>query len=127
MEKTKYKFIFTRNLYLTGEENKKLLDRCDKILQREKWSFNRLVQEALKEYEVRHGAGNNSFQLDTFGITWTKVQSVDKCCFKNCGKLAVGVGLFVPKNQTFGLCGEHFKAAQSNRKIWSNLKGAGQK
>ena len=113
---------YSRTIYLSGEENKKLLERCDKILEREQWSFNRLIQEALKEYEVRHGLGNNSFQLDTFGITWTKALSVNKCGFKNCRKFAVGVGVYNPKNQTFGLCNEHFKIAKNNSKIWSNLK-----
>ncbi len=118
------KAVFTRQIYLSGEENLNLIERCQKIIEREKgWSFNTLVAEALKEYEGRHGEGNNSFQLDKFGITWTKAKSMDKCVFKNCGLLAVGSGLFVPQNQTVGLCGQHFRLAQSNPKLWSNLKG----
>jgi hypothetical protein len=114
--------VFTRQIYLSGQDSLNLINRCDKILERENWSFNKLVEEALKEYEVRHGFGNNSFQLDTFGITWTKAKAVSKCGFKSCDKLAIGVGLFVPKKQTVGLCKEHFLLAQGNPKIWADLK-----
>ena len=118
----KQKYVFTQGLYLSGEESREIISKCQVILDREKWSFNMLVKEALKEYEVRHGLGNNSFQLDKYGITWTKAQSMDKCGFRDCSKLAVGSGLFIPKNQIFGLCPEHFKVASGNSKVWSNLK-----
>jgi len=98
-----------------------LLERCQKIMDREKWSFNKFAEEAFKEYELRHGAGNSSFQLDKFGITWTKAQSIDKCCFRGCGKLAVGVGLYVPKKQTFGLCAVHFGLVKQSSS-WADLK-----
>lgn len=121
----KIKEIFTYGLYLSGEGTNSLITQCHKIMEREregKLSFNQLVRDALSEYVVRHGPGNNSFTLDKFGITWTKAQSVNKCGFNNCDKQTVGVGLFVPKNQTFGLCRDHFYAAQNNPKIWSGLK-----
>ncbi len=118
----KMKLSYSRQLYFSGQESLDLLARCEKILEREKnWSFNKLVEEALKEYEVRHGNGNNSFQLDKFGITWTTAQSTSKCGFNGCGNLAVGVGLYKPKKQTLGLCRKHFMLVSDNP-LWSAVK-----
>jgi len=120
--KEKTKQIYSRHLYLSGEGTLDLITKCEKIAAREKWSFNKLIEEALKEYEQRHGAGNQSFQLDKYGITWTTAKSVSHCCFSRCKKLAVGTGLFVPKKQTLGLCREHGKAVQNQPTVWRDLK-----
>jgi len=117
----------TFTVKFSGKDNIELLERCDKIVQRErgnqpKFSRNKLIIDAVKEYEIRHGNGNNSFQLDKFGITWTKAQSTGKCGFTECSKPSIGTGLFTPKNQTMGLCSFHLKVAKSNPKVWSNLK-----
>jgi hypothetical protein len=120
--KRKLKQVYSRHLYLSSEGTLELIEKCEKIMTREKWSFNRLVEEALKEYEQRHGAGNNSFQLDQFGITWTSAKSVSHCCFRNCEKLAEGTGLFVPRKQTLGLCSEHGDIVKSQPLVWRDLK-----
>jgi hypothetical protein len=116
------KQTYTRTLRLSGEDLDQELGIADFIMKREGWSFDIYIKNAMKEYNLRHGQGNNSFQLDTFGVTWTKAKSVSKCCFKNCGKNAIGVGLYVPKKQTLGLCAEHFLLAKGNSKIWADLK-----
>lgn len=114
--------IYQRSWHTKGEGTYNLIEQGEAICAREKISFNQLLRDALSEYVVRHGAGNNSFQLDKFGVTWTKAQSVDKCGFVNCESLAVGVGLFTPKNQTLGLCQKHYYVALSNSKVWKDLK-----
>lgn len=116
------KQTYTRTLRLSGDDLEQILNIANFIMKREGWSFDIYIKNAMKEYNVRHGQGNNSFQLDTFGFTWTKAVSMNKCGFKNCDKAAVGVGLFKPKNQTFGLCAEHFTSAKENPHIWTNLK-----
>ena len=45
-----------------------------------------------------------------------------KCGFKSCGRLAVGSGLYVPQNQTLGLCMDHIQVAHGNNKILRDLK-----
>lgn len=106
-----------------GEGTYSLIEQLEQICAREKWKLNLGIRKAIEEYVVRHGAGNNSFQLDTFGVTWTKAVSTSKCCFKDCGKLAVGVGFFVPKNQTVGLCGLHFRTVSEQPSgMWRDLK-----
>ena len=118
----KQKEIYIRSLYLTGEGTTELITKCKSIMQREQWSFNQLVKEALKEYEVRHGLGNNSFTLDKFGITWTKAQLVDKCIYKNCEKLATATAVYIPAKQTVGLCDAHSSLAKANPKVFSDLR-----
>jgi hypothetical protein len=66
--------------------------------------------------------GNCSFQLDKFGVTWTKAKSVNRCGFAGCTALAVGVGVYKPRNQVMGLCRLHFGAAQSNSGLWTDLR-----
>jgi len=117
----------TFTVKFSGKENIELLERCDKIIQREKgnqpnFSRNKLIVDAVKEYEIRHGQGNSSFQLDKFGVTWTKAQAVGKCGFAGCTQHSVGTGLFTAKNQTYGLCSHHLKVARENPKAWSDLK-----
>jgi hypothetical protein len=114
--------IYSRHLYLTGEGTNQLISVCEAIMTREKISFNQLVRNALISYTTLHGDQNKNFTLDKFGVTWTTAVSMNKCGFKNCDKMAVGVGLFKPKNQTFGLCAEHFTSAKENPHIWINLK-----
>ncbi len=116
------KQTYTRTLRLSGDDLDQELSTADFIMKREGWSFDIYIKNAMKEYNLRHGPGNNSFQLDKFGVTWSKAVSVSKCGFKNCGEPAIGIGLFTPKNQTFGLCAMHFKAAKSNPGVWTNLK-----
>lgn len=105
-----------------GEGTYRLIEQLEQICKREGWSLNVGIRKAIEEYVVRHGAGNNSFQLDKFGVTWTKAQSVGKCGFVNCKEVAVGVGLYKPQNQTLGLCRKHFFAAQANSYLWADLK-----
>ncbi|MFA5365391.1 MAG: hypothetical protein WC325_09460 [Candidatus Bathyarchaeia archaeon] len=121
------KQTYTRTLRLSGDDLDQLLGEADFIMKRENWSFDVYIKNAIKEYNLRHGQGNNSFQLDTFGVTWTKAVAVDKCGFKNCGKTAIGVGLFIPRKQTFGLCAEHFVSAKANPHVWADLKFPKQK
>lgn len=118
--------VFTRGLYISKEGISNLISKCEVIMKRENWSFNDLVFEALTEYEVRHGVGNNSFQLDKFGITWTKAVSMNKCVFKGCDKPAIASALCVPKKQTVGVCALHLNhvrdSAKSNPHLWSDVK-----
>jgi len=116
------KQTYTRTVRLSGEDLDQLLSEVDFIMKREGWSFDVYLKNTMKEYNLRHGSGNNSFQLDTFGVTWTKAVSVSKCGFKNCGKPAIGVGLYVPKKQTLGLCAGHFASAKANPHVWADLK-----
>lgn len=118
----KPKEIYIRTIRLKHDKLKQILAEAEAIMKRENWSFDQLTAEALLEYNVRHGAGNNSFQLDTFGVTWTRAQSVNKCGFAKCTEIAVGVGLYKPKNQTLGLCRGHFQAAKANPRLWMELK-----
>jgi hypothetical protein len=125
------KEIYQTTLRLSGEGTYSLMEQLEEIVKREKanmnMTLNLAIRKAIEEYVVRHGAGNNSFQLDKFGVTWTKAVSVNKCGFANCGELAVAVGLYVPKNQTFGMCRTHFKTAAANPKVWRDLKITGEK
>jgi hypothetical protein len=82
-----------------------------------------LLKEAIQLLFVKHNldlGGNPQRQL--FSFTQQQIVKPEKCGFKDCGKIAVGVGLFKPKNQTFGLCAEHFSSARENPHIWTDLK-----
>ena len=114
--------IYRTTFATRGDGTYSLIEQAEAICKRESISFNQILRKALEEYVVRHGAGNNSFQLDKFGITWTKAQSVDKCGFKGCDCLAVGVALFVPHKQTYGLCKTHLAQAQLNSKMWADVR-----
>lgn len=125
--------VFTRSIYLSGEGVNNLISQCESIIKREKlshekkkWSFNDLVLDALNEYVIRHGVGNNSYTLDTFGIKWTKAIPVSHCGFKNCEKLAIGTALYVPRKQTMGLCASHLNhvrdSAKANPDLWQDIK-----
>ena len=70
--------VFTRQLYLSGQGNVDLMGEAEKIMVREQWSFNKFIEESVKEFVRRHKEGNVSFQLDKFGVSWTKAVSIDK-------------------------------------------------
>lgn len=76
--------IFTRQLYWSGEEAIALVQEAEKIMIRERWSFNKILEEALKEFVRRHKRGNVSFRLDEFGVTWTKAVSVNREICERC-------------------------------------------
>lgn len=127
--------IFTRQLYWSGEDAIKLVQEAEKIMTRERWSFNRILQEALIEYVKRHKEGNVSFQLDTFGVTWTKAKSVNadlksltlgSCGFKGCQKEAVVRAVFLQTGKEYNLCRFHLqetKSTQWQRKNWKITLG----
>jgi len=124
------KQTYTRTLRLSGEDLDQLLSEAKFIMKRECCSFDVYVKKALKEYNVRHGPGNNSFQLDKFGVTWTKAVSMNKCGFarhpKGVSDLAVAVALYKPKSQVLGVCGFHVAAVEEDLrcggKLWADLK-----
>ena len=118
----KKKERYETTLRLTGANTYSLMEQLEAICKREGWTLNFGIRKAIEEYVMRHGLGNNSFQLDKYGVTWTKAQSVNKCGYAKCEGLAVGVGVFLPKHQTFGLCKFHFDEAKRNRKVWADLK-----
>ncbi|MCL1977414.1 MAG: hypothetical protein FWG55_04835 [Candidatus Bathyarchaeota archaeon] len=68
------------------------------------------------------GTDNNSFQLDKFSVTWTKAVSVTKCCFKDCGKTAIGIGQRVDTKQTVDFCSFHFVNCQSQKHLYTDMK-----
>jgi hypothetical protein len=114
--------IFEKMWRTRGEGTYALITQGEEIAKREGISLNQLIRQAVEEYVQCHGAGNNSFQLDKFGITWTKAVSVTKCCFKDCGKVAVGIGQRVDTKQTVGFCGFHFTGCQSQKHLYINMK-----
>lgn len=120
------KEIYIRTIRLKHEKLKQLLAEAEAIMTREGWSFDEYLANAILDYNVRHGAGNNSFQLDKFGVTWTKAESVAKCGFKGCRELAVGVALYLPRKQTLGVCRAHGEVVRQQinvgSKMWANLK-----
>lgn len=59
----KVKPVFTRSIYLSGEEAIAVVNACLEIAEREDLSFNKMMLEALKEYARRHGVGNPVTQL----------------------------------------------------------------
>ena len=102
---------FTRQLYWSGKEALKLVPEIEKIMKREQWSFNKFLLEASKEYEKRHREGNVSFQLDKFGVTWTKAESVNKkfCGVHGCNGQATGFGLYLKTGERYALCKAHYR------------------
>jgi hypothetical protein len=120
MKKTE---VFEKMWRTRGEGTYTLITQSEEIAKRESISLNQLIRQAVEEYVQRHGAGNNSFQLDKFGITWTKAVSVTKCGFKDCGKTAVGTALYLRTKQTIGLCSVHFTLCQSQGKdLYTDMK-----
>jgi hypothetical protein len=102
--------VFTRQIYWSGDNPLELVIKAEEIMEREQWSFNRIMLEALGEYVHRHEEGNVSFQLDKFGITWTKAESVDQkekhcrfCESKTVYARAVknGIRIFLCKDHFF--------------------------
>jgi|GEM_PF-3154441 len=116
------KEVYRREWYITGEGTYDLIDQAEAICMREQKSFNILMRDALTEFVQRHGQGNNSFQLDQFGITWTKAVSVTKCGFKDCGKIAQGIGKRLDTNQTMGFCSFHFTGCQAQKHLYTDMK-----
>ncbi|MGD6850777.1 MAG: hypothetical protein ACQCN6_01805 [Candidatus Bathyarchaeia archaeon] len=122
----KPKEIYIRTIRLKHEKLKQLLAEAEAIMKREGWGFDEYLANSMLEYNLRHGAGNNSFPLDKFGVTWTKAESTGKCCFTGCRELSVGVALYVPKNQTVGVCKGHGEVVRqsinSGSRLWADLK-----
>ena len=124
------KKTYATTLRLSGDDIEEILSIADSIMKREGWTFPVYVKNTMKEYNLRHGPGNNSFQLDKFGVTWTKAVSVGKCGFaqhpKGVSDLAVGVALYKPKHQVMGVCGFHVAAVEENircgGRLWADLK-----
>jgi hypothetical protein len=112
MKKTE---VFEKMWRIRGEGTYTLITQGEEIAKREGISLNQLIRQAVEEYVQRHGAGNNSFQLDKFGITWTKAVSVSKCCFKDCKGVAVGIGLRRDICQTVAFCAKHFVLVQDTK------------
>jgi hypothetical protein len=130
-KKMQAKKTYTTTLRLSGEDLEQELSMAEFIMKRENWTFPVYVKNAMKEYNQRHGAGNNSFQLDKFGVTWTKAQSVNKCGFarhpKGISDLAVMTALYKPKNQVMGVCSFHKASVdedvRSGGHIWVEVSG----
>jgi hypothetical protein len=129
-KKMQVKQTYTRTLRLSGEDLDQELGTADFIMKREGWSFDVYIKNAMKEYNQRHGTGNNSFQLDKFGITWTKAQSVSKCGFarhpKGVSDLAVMTALYKPKNQVMGVCSFHRASVEADVRcgyVWAEVSG----
>jgi hypothetical protein len=124
------KQTYTRTVRLSGEDLDQLLSETGFIMKREGWSFDVYLKNTMKEYNLRHGPGNNSFQLDKFGVTWTKAVSMNKCGFarhpKGVSDLAVGVAMYKPQSQVLGVCGFHVAAVEEDircgGKLWADLK-----
>lgn len=111
------KLVFTRQIYFSDEDIIKVIEEGLKIAKREKWSFNRLVSESLKEFVERHKEGNVSFQLDKFGVTWNKAISVKekekKPHCSRCGAPAKRVYFLVNGGHVFA-CNRHKLGHQPN-------------
>lgn len=74
--KTKLSILTT--VYFSGKEAISVVEQAKEIGARERWSFNRLVFEALQEYVRRHGEGNVTFTLDGLGVTWSRAIPVER-------------------------------------------------
>jgi hypothetical protein len=114
--------IYEKMWRTRGDRTYTLITQGEEIAKREGISLNQLIRQAVEEYVQRHGAGNNSFQLDKFGVTWTKAVSVTKCCFKDCNKTAIGIGQRVDTKQTVGFCSFHFVNCQSQKHLYTDMK-----
>ena len=116
------KLVFTRQIYFSDEDTIKTIEEGMKIAKREKWSFNKLIGESLKEFVERHREGNVSFQLDKFGVTWNKAISVKKkeaqarkC---HCGQPAV-YEFTMPDGSRLLTCSKH--EVKERAKCWRSL------
>jgi len=119
MKKTE---IYEKMWRTRGEGTYDLITKGEEIAKREGISLNQLIRQAFEEYVQRHSAGNNNFQLDKFGVTWTKAIPVTKCAFKGCGKTAIGIGQRVDNKQTIGFCSFHFMSCQTQKHIYTDMK-----
>lgn len=106
----------------TSEEDIQLAEDFRRLCNQDGLKAHDLMLEAFGlVFRVHHWPpGNPQLTLQT--CLEKKTVSSGKCGFKDCDRLSVGVGLFVPKNQIFGLCGGHFRVAQGNLKVWRDLK-----
>ena len=129
-KKMQAKKTYATTLRLSGDDIEEILSMADFIMKRENWTFPVYVKNTMKEYNLRHGPGNNSFQLDKYGVTWTKAVSMNKCGFarhpKGVSDLAVGVAMYKPQCQVLGVCGFHVAAVEEDvrcgGKLWADLK-----
>lgn len=88
-------------------------------MKREKWSFNRLMFEALSEYVNRHKEGNVSFPLDKFGLTWTEARSVNHCAVHGCkGKVEV---IATQGKEVLALCRDDFNRKKPQLSGWREI------
>ncbi len=109
------------------EENKMSLS-LKRLASQDETTQHDLLKEALQLLFVKHNldlGGNPQRQL--FSFTQEQIVKPQKCECANCEELAVGVGLYKPKNQAMGLCLKHFRAAriavaQGNGHLWADLE-----
>jgi hypothetical protein len=124
VKEMKKKETYQRQIYFTGPGTYDLIEQAETICKRENISFNQLDRQALEEYVQRHGKGNHSFQLDKYGVTWTKAIPVTKCCFKNCKTPATALGFRRDIKQTVAFCTKHYFLVQDRQNGVPTFEGA---
>jgi len=93
------------------------------ILQREGKSFSAWVFDNAETYVRLHEPGNPQQRLDTILKTGKAFHSPSRICgFKDCMRDAIGVALYLPRNEEFGYCSKHSQDIKEHIEFWKVLK-----
>jgi hypothetical protein len=98
-------------------------DMLQNILKREHSNFSQWVRDQTESYVRLHEPGNPQQRIDTILKIGKAYHAPGKICgFKDCMRDAIGVALFLPRNEEYGYCSKHLKHIKENCQVWKVLK-----
>jgi hypothetical protein len=127
-EEYTYTYIRTRTrtrkltLYVPPQ-SRLLLENAKATLKREGKSISNFLFEQLESYYRLHEPGNPQQRLDTILKIGKAYHAPGRICgFKDCMRDAIGVALYIPRNEEYGYCSVHSKLIKDNDGLWKVLK-----
>ena len=97
-------------------------DMLQSILKREKSNFSKWVREQTESYVRLHEPGNPQQRLDTILKIGKAYHAPGRVCgFKDCMRDAIGVAVYIPRNEEYGYCAVHGKTIKDYADLWRVL------
>lgn len=111
----KVSYIHKTTAFPDDEETQKLLEACNEIMARDRWSWNKLVYISLLEFTKKHGVSKPNPQ-QTLLKTIGKPKVTQKCQHPRCTRDAVYLDYAKPPgNAKVYSCQFHHDKAVENR------------
>jgi hypothetical protein len=103
------------------ESEKQVISDLKQLAFQDDVEISDLVFEGLLAmFKVHHWPpGNPQLTMSNYMV---KPLDLGVCGYSGCKRRAVGVGLYLPKQQEFKLCQRHFIVAGNSGKVWGCLK-----